>query len=117
LALFYIVFIIFLSILIISNENLLNFNLSKIPTFEELRIYLIASFIYLKKYFSHDKFKNLNEIVEEVKEGKKKKDLEEKEILKERKDMKLPRYIIYIPYINLITLLEIKSKYKIHIIN
>jgi hypothetical protein len=106
-----------LSILIISNENLLNFNLSKILTFEELRIYLISSFIYLKKYFSGDKFKNLNEIINEVYEEKKKKDLEEKEILKEKKDIKLPRYLIYIPYINLITLFEIKSKYKNHIIN
>lgn len=117
LALIYIIFIIFLWVLIVVNEKLININLSFIPTFVEAKIYLISLFKYLKKYFSKKEFVSLKTITKEEYLNFKANEKLDKEILLEKKDIKLPKYLIYIPFINILTVFEINSKYKNHIIN
>lgn len=115
--LFYIIFIIFLSVLLIWNENIINFNLWKIPTFKELEICLKSIFKYLKNYFWKNKFVNFKEIVKKEEENHIITEKSENEYLSNLKDLKLPKYLIYIPFINLITLFQFNSKYQFHIIN
>lgn len=116
-VLFYAIFTIFLSVLVVINENIFSINLTKIPTFTESKIYLISTFKYLKNYFLWKKFVWFNQIFIECENNILAENKEEREYLSTLKEMKLPKYLIYIPYLNLITLLEIKSKYKVHIIN
>lgn len=117
LALFYIVFVIFLWVLVVINENIFSINLWLLPTFRELKIYLVSLIKYLKIYFSWKDFVWFKVIYEEYENKFLLEDKSEKENLVNLKDLKLPKWFIYIPYLNLITLLEIKSKYKVHIIN
>lgn len=115
--LFYLIFIWFYSILIISRQNIISLNLNKVPTFEEIYLYFLSICKYLKNYFLNKKFISINELIKnkklEIEEEKK----QEKEVLKTLKDEKLNSISAYIPYLNIIKLIDINSKNKNHIIN
>lgn len=115
--LFYLIFIWFYSILIISKQNIISINLLKFPTFEEIYIYFLSIFEYLKNYFSAKKFVPLNELIKNKKLYIQETEKLEKELLNNLKEEKLPSVLAYIPYLNIIKLIDIKSKNKNHIIN
>ena len=47
---------VFYSILLIINKNIISINLDKIPTFEEFIVKSISFFKYLKSYFTNKNF-------------------------------------------------------------
>lgn len=115
--LFYLIFIWFYSILLITKQSLLSLNLSKIPTFNEIYIYFLSIINYLKNYFSGKKFVWIKEILK-IKQNEIEKTFQEnKEKLEKLKDSKINIFLSYIPYLNLICLFQINSKNKFHIIN
>jgi len=115
LILVYIIFIVFASILLISNNKLINIKLEMIPTIEELEIYTKSFLKYIKNYFWN--FKWWKETFENTKKETIEKNKTEAQELNKKDDIKLQNYIIYIPIINIITIFFIKSKYQNHIIN
>lgn len=115
--LFYLIFIWFYSILIISRQNIISLNLNKIPTFWEIYLYFLSIYEYLKNYFTNKKFISLNELIKNKKLEIETKEEQEKEVLNNLKEEKLNSFLAYIPYLNIIKLIDIKSKNKNHIIN
>jgi hypothetical protein len=100
-----------------SRNEIISFNLSKIPTFKELSYIVKSLGGYISNYFWDKEFISLNKII------KKKIDtdlqIEKKELLdlKEKKECRIPSFLIYIPYINLIFLFIKNTRYSFHIRN
>jgi len=115
--LFYLIFIWFYSILLITKQSLISINLDKIPTFNEIYIYFLTIISYLKNYFFSKKFLWFKEVLENTKNFIKQKNEEQKNYLLSLKDSKFNINISYIPYLNLICLFWLNSKNKFHIIN
>jgi len=116
-SLLYIIFIVFLSINLIINKTSINFKLDKIPSFHLLNIYTHTLVIYLYNYFKEKKFISIKEVFDKKNKDLKEKDIKELEELNNLKSNKIPTVLYYIPIINIIWLIDIKSKYKNHIIN
>lgn len=117
LSLFYIIFGVFSSINIITNETLVWINLSFIPNPEQ-KITLIKSYFkYLAHYFWKKDFVWINILQENQTEKRKKEEIFNAKILEDKKSVKFPKALIYIPIINLFTLKFLHSKQRFHIIN
>ncbi len=112
-----IIFLVFYSILLIINKNIISINLDKIPTFEEFIVKSISFFKYLKSYFTNKNFTPIatfeKEIIQKNTELKNKKTYEVLTL----NEPKLKPYMYYIPYLNLISVIDYNSKYKYHIKN
>lgn len=117
LLLGYFIFIWFYALLIIIKENILTFWVQKVPSFEMIYLYTKTFFQYIKRYFSERKFVWFQTLFEEQKHIFLDKQAQRMLLSQEQRDSKLPFFLIYIPYINLISIYDIKSKYKFHIIN
>lgn len=115
--LFYLIFIWFYSILLITKQKIISINLEKIPTLQEIYIFVLSFFEYLKNYFSWKKFISLKELNNLKKEELAKKANEEKKALESLEKPIITNALAYIPYINLISLIDINSKNRFHIIN
>ncbi|MDD5769746.1 MAG: hypothetical protein PHE25_02160 [Candidatus Gracilibacteria bacterium] len=113
----YIIFIVYYSILIVIRKSVITFNLNKIKTFEELYILYISLIKYLYNYFSGKTFVNLEDLKNQVKNKIIQKNDIDKQYLSNLKESKLPDFIAYIPIINLISLFDINSKNRFHIVN
>lgn len=116
-VLFYTIFIVFYSILLISKGNLIQLNLEKIPTAEEVYVNSICFIQYLKWYFSSKWFIPFATLKENQKNIFSEQDKNNKEYLETLKEPKLSKYIAYIPYVNIISLIDFHSKNKFHIAN
>lgn len=116
-VLWYIIFIVYYSILIVIRKSVITFNLNKIKTFEELYILYISLIKYLYNYFSWKTFVNLEDLKNQVKNKIIQKNDIDKQYLSNLKESKLPDFIAYIPIINLISLFDINSKNRFHIVN
>lgn len=118
LILLYIIFFVFTNINLYLKDEIININLDKIPNFEEILKYLKASKIYLKNYIKSEKyFPSLWEIKEKLESEDKIKNEKEEQELKTKENFKLNKSIIYIPILNLISLFNLNTKQKKHIIN
>jgi len=119
LLLIYIIFIVFSTINLYINNKIINLNLESIPSLKLIIFYIKIINIYLWNYFGWDKkeFNSFSNILEkELKEKNNKSLIIEKE-LREKNNFKLPEIIIYTPIINIITIFNINTKQKKHIIN
>ena len=118
LLLAYIIFIVFSAINLFTQDKIINFNLSFISTYFDLKNYLKSLKKYLWNYFKNSKeFEEFNKILEEIKkENLLEKNKKEKE-LQEKNSFKLSKKIIYIPIVNLISVFNLDVKQKKHIIN
>ena len=117
LMLVYTIHIVFIWINIFIKTEIININLEKIPTLEELIIIIKSLKIYLINYFKDKEFLSLNKIIETEKKKYKTKQENEEERLRLLKSKKIPEFLIYTPIINLIFLFIKKTKYKYHFIN
>ena len=114
-VLFYTIFIVFYSILLISKSSLIQLNLEKIPTTEEIYVNTICFLKYLWGYFSGKWFTTFSTWKENQKNTFSDLDKSNKEYLETLKEPKLSKYIAYIPYINIISLIDFHSQNKFHI--
>ena len=113
LLLVYIIFIVFSTINLFTQNRLINFNLEKMPSLNVLIIYLKTIIKYLWNYFSNKKeFKEFFVIFNEIKEKQKERNKQELENLSKLNNLKLPKIIIYIPLLNFISLFNYKTKEK-----
>ncbi len=117
LLLIWVIWIVFFSIQVIIKGELMSIDLSRIPTFAELYEMLICGGVYMKTYLSWKDFKNWKDLVSERWQQKLEKESEERNEIKKEKEMKLPHWLIYIPILNFITLFNLSSQKKIHIVN
>lgn len=117
LLLVWIIGIVFFSIQVIIKGELMSIDLSRIPTFGELYEMFICGGIYMKTYLSWKDFKNWEDIRIERNEQARKQTKEGRIEGSKEKEMKLPEWLVYIPIINFVTLFNIHSQKKIHIIN
>lgn len=117
LLLWYLIFIWFYSILLIWKQNIISFDVSKIPTLEEIYFYVLAFIKYLKNYFWNKSFTGLQELIKKEKENYNAILQQDKTILEALPDEKLNKIIAYIPYLNVLSLIDMYSKNRNHIIN
>lgn len=117
LLLWYLIFIWFYSILLIWKQNIISFDVSKIPTLEEIYFYVLAFIKYLKNYFWNKSFTGLQELIKKEKEDYNATLQQDKTILEALPDEKLNKIIAYIPYLNVLSLIDMYSKNRNHIIN
>lgn len=115
--LLYTIFIVFYSILIITKKNIITLKWEKIKTIEEIYLSTKSIVKYLHNYLTWKKFTGLSEIIDHENHLFIEKNKTNKEYLLSLKENKLPQYIAYIPYLNIISLIDIHSKNKFHIIN
>lgn len=116
LGLFYVIFVAFYSLLLIINEQVLSFSLQKIPTLTHFYLQVISSFYYIKNFLKKN-FTPFQEILAHTQQNFDKNFLTRSEFLKIFPTPKLPKIIAYIPYLNLISLYDINSTHRYHIIN
>ncbi len=117
LLLFYLIFIWFYAILVIIKENIITFHLQIIPTFEDLSIYFFSLLKYLKNYFWNNTFISFEERIKQERQSYTLILEKDRIFLDSLRDEKLNKILAYIPYINIITLVDIYSKNRNHIIN
>lgn len=116
--LIYTIFIVFYSILLITKQQLIILDLKKIKTIYEIYIFIRSLIKYLRNYFSSKKqFQSLIELIKFEENILIEIDKNDKEILEKLNEAKLQKYIAYIPYLNIISLIDINSKNRFHIIN
>lgn len=117
ILLLYIIFTVFLSINLAVKNEVINFHLEKVPSVNNIKLHFKTTCIYMWKYFAWKNFKTYKEIFtklfsNEIFELKK-----EEQKLEKLKGFRLPLTIIYIPVLNIISIFNLKSKQKKHIIN
>ncbi len=118
LLLFYIIFIVFISINLFIKNEVINISANKIPNVYEILIYVKTFKVYIWNYFSSKKdFLEFEELLKQIQAKENKAQELENKKLDKLKQFKLPKYIIYTPILNLICLFDINSKQKFHIIN
>ena len=118
ILLFYSIYVVFIWINLFVQNNIININLSKLPTINKLNILIKSTLTYLKNYFKENsKFKNFNNILNEKTNNYKLEEENETQELQKLKNTKLPKFLIYIPFINLVFLFSRKTAQKNHIAN
>jgi len=117
LGLAYIVSVVFFSIILITNKNLILLRLEFIPSLSECVIYMQTWFRYLVKYFKKDAFEPLKQIYLQVINEKITQDALQLDMLSSFPKPKFAQKMSYIPILNLILIVDIKSTHKFHIIN
>ena len=117
LLLIYLIFIVFLNINLVIKNEVINFDLEKIPNIKDIRLLLLTLTKYLQIYSSWNKFTSFNVILEKIEKEEKIRLETDKNDLEKRLNFKLPEIIIYIPILNLISIFNKDSKLKKHIIN
>lgn len=109
LILFLSIFIVFYAAFIILNKNIINFNLEKIPTFEEW-IYFSLWFIkYFLWYFWKNKFQTLKENIAYYTE-KRKIELDKNNQKINNKEAKFNEIFYFVPYLNILGIIDYNSK-------
>lgn len=118
LLLIYIIFIVFTAINLYLKNQVIKLNLDFLPNINDILKYIKATKTYMWNYFSKSSvFPSIKEIIEkQEKENLEKNILSEKE-LQTKVNFKLAENIIYIPILNLISLFNLNTKQKKHIIN
>lgn len=117
LLLWYLIFVWFYSILLIWKQNIISFDASKIPTFEEIYLYSLAFITYLKNYFWNKNFTGLQELIEKERQNYHMILEQDKVFLETLPNEKLNKILAYVPYLNVLTLIDMYSKNRNHIIN
>jgi hypothetical protein len=91
--------------------------MTKVPSFAALYEYILCGYWYIKNYFSASTFKDWHVLQSERNKEQVSENTQEESILSGAKNMNLPKWLIYIPLINIITLFDIHSNKRIHILN
>ncbi|MDD3303164.1 MAG: hypothetical protein PHN31_06430 [Candidatus Gracilibacteria bacterium] len=116
LMLIYIVFVVFSSLILVIQNNLMFIYIEYLNKIENLEIY-IKSYVQYFKNYTKGSFINLKDLISKNILTEKTKLQEEENILKSQKDTVLPKFLIYVPIINFIFLFSFDTKYRNHIIN
>ncbi len=116
ILLFYIIIIVFITLILIAQDNFIFVYINHINKVEQLELYLKTFAEYFKNYTKTSlvPYKELiaSNIAKELAQ-----ESSDELMLNTKKDSKLPKYLIYIPIINLIYLFSLDTKYRFHIIN
>lgn len=116
ILLFYIIIIVFITIILISQDSFLFIYVNHLDKLEKIELHLKTYAEYFKNFTKTSlvPYRQLIEtnISNELAQFKK-----DEEILKNSKDSRLTNKLIYIPMINLIYLFSLDTKYRFHIIN
>lgn len=115
--LMYLIFIGFYALLLIGKQNIISFDFGKIPTIEECAFSLIAFIKYIKNYFWNNPFVAIKDIIKNEKIIQNTIFEKDKELLASLKEEKFNKIMAYIPYLNILTLIDIHTKNRNHIIN
>lgn len=117
ITLSYIILIVFIWINLFTRNELIQIKIHKLFSAHYLRFYIITFLKYLKNYFSEEKFKDLNTILEI--ENKKIIEInkDDKKYLNDKKEIRQAKALIYIPIVNFFFLFLKNTKYHFHIIN
>ncbi len=118
LLLIYIIFMVYSSINIFVRNEVINIKLDKFPFPREILNYLKVSFVYLYNYINSKKeFRDFESLFKNFSDAENKRSQVELKFLKSLENFKLNKYLVYIPLINFISLFNLNSKQKNHIIN
>jgi|GEM_PF-1215617 len=113
----YFIFIAFFGLLMIMSKQILDFSLKKIPTVQDMYVYIRTTLIYISNYFGKKDFISFSEVLENTKQTIVTESLGRKNIVSSLREPSLPVQIAYIPYINLIGMIDRNSQNRFHIIN
>lgn len=113
--LWYLIFIVYSIVNLLSKNEIPHIKLSFILTPEDS--FHVSKWIkkYLTAFFKKEKFMNLRELLKNEKEKFKLEEKSLEEELKDKLELKFPKELIYVPLINLMFLGSLDSKYKYHI--
>jgi len=117
LFLFYIIFIVFTSVMLFIRNEVMQINLTSIPHLKEIRLYLIAFISYMKTYFSKKDFIKYEDVLFYIKNKEYDRLLKDKKELEAKPHFKLWKNLIYIPILNLISFFNINVLERKHIIS
>ncbi|MDD4151723.1 MAG: hypothetical protein PHR68_03855 [Candidatus Gracilibacteria bacterium] len=113
--LFYILYIVYSSVLLVVNGTIINLNLKYLPETKDYILFIKTLGIYLKNYFTS--FRKFSVIKEEIINENNLKEKEYLEYLNTKKELKVSPYLIYFPILNILFLLFKGTKYENHIKN
>lgn len=116
LLLFYIIIITFISVILVSKDNLIFIHINHLNKIEDLELYLKTFAEYFKNY-TKTHFTTFKELLTTNKAKATKQTLDEEDTLQAKNNSKLTNKLIYIPILNLIYLFSLDTKYRFHIIN
>ena len=117
LLLVYIIFIVFLNINLVIKNEVISFDLEKIPDVKQIRLLLITLTKYLQIYASWNKLYSFVSMLKKNEQEEKNRLEIDKKSLEKELDFKLSNILIYIPILNLISIFNINSRLKKHITN
>lgn len=115
--LFYIIFIVFSSIMIMAQWEMITINMRKIFHPFALYNFLKDIFSYLKTYFWKEKFKDFSSLRNEKEEKRKIEEEREINLLQDLKNFPFNEKLIYFPVFNLLLLGKLHTKKYFHIVN
>jgi len=113
----YFIFIAFFGLLMVTQKQILDFSLRKIPTMQDIYVFSRGSLSYVGNYFRKKEFLPFKQVLENTKQTVATESVGRKNIVSTLRDPSLPVQIAYIPYINLIGLLDMPSQNRFHVIN
>jgi hypothetical protein len=115
--LIYIIFIVFSAMMIFTQDEIIHINMAKIWSPTKIYDFLKDWALYMKLYFSKEKFKDFESLRKDQEEKRKAKDEKEIIFISEQKNFSINEKIIYIPLINIVFLIKLHTKKYFHIIN
>ncbi len=116
ILLFYIILIVFITVILIAQDNFIFVYIKHLEKLEFVELYLKTYLEYFKNY-TKTKFTPIKELVITNYNKESAINKQNDEYLNTLKISKLPNKLIYIPIINLIYLFSLDTKYRFHIIN
>jgi len=113
----YFIFIAFFGLLMVTQKQILDFSLKKIPTMQDIYVFIRGTLIYIGNYFRKKAFLPFSQVLTETTQAIVTESAERKNITSALRDPSLPIQIAYIPYINLAGVFDMNSQNRFHVIN
>lgn len=117
LTLLYIVYVVYSSVNLVSQDEIISINLDFLPFPEEKLIFIKSIFSYLKNYFAKKDFLNFADLKINILQDNTKQEAENEKILETLEKKSIPAFLVYFPILNIVTLIFINTRNRIHIIN
>lgn len=115
--LIYIIFIVFSAMMIFTQDEIIHINMAKIWSPTKIYNFLKDWILYIKIYFSKEKFKDFESLRNEKEEKRKIEEEKEINLLQDLKKFPFNEKLIYFPVFNLLLLGKLHTKKYFHIIN
>ncbi|NDK08797.1 hypothetical protein EOM39_06175 [Candidatus Gracilibacteria bacterium] len=116
ILLFYIILLVFITVILVAQDNFIFVYIRNLEKLEYVELYLKTYLEYFKNY-TKTKFTPIKELTKTNYEKEISSNRQNEGYLNTLKDSKLTNKLIYIPIINLIYLFSLDTKYRFHIIN